>query len=49
MEGFATPTRTVSCTDHSGHSKPPMSPSGTAAKWTKKGDWIEPMKDEVGR
>ncbi|CAN5246911.1 hypothetical protein BH10PSE8_BH10PSE8_12400 [soil metagenome] len=45
MEGFATPT-TISCTDHSGHSKAYVA-EWDGTKWTKKGDWLEPLKDEV--
>ena len=45
LGGFVTPT-TISCTDHSGHSKMFVS-EWDGTKWTKKGDWVEPLKDEV--
>ncbi len=45
LGGFVTPT-TISCTDHSGHSKMFVA-EWDGTKWTRKGDWIEPMKDEV--
>ncbi|MEZ2409715.1 ABC transporter substrate-binding protein [Bosea sp. RCC_152_1] len=45
LGGFVTPT-TISCTDHSGHSKMFVS-EWDGTKWTKKADWVEPMKDEV--
>jgi branched-chain amino acid transport system substrate-binding protein len=45
MAGFASPVK-VSCTDHSGHHKAYVA-EWDGAKWTRKGDWIEPMKEEV--
>lgn len=45
MAGFASPVK-VSCTDHSGHHKAYVA-EWDGTKWTQKGDWIEPMKDEV--
>ena len=45
LGGFVTPTA-ISCSDHSGHSKMFVA-EWDGTKWTKPGDWIEPMKDEV--
>lgn len=45
MEGFGTPS-TISCSDHSGHSKMYVA-EWDGTKWTKGSDWIEPLKDEV--
>ncbi len=43
MAGFAAPTK-ISCTDHNGHSKLYVA-EWDGTKWTKKSDWIEPLKD----
>ena len=45
MAGFASPVK-MTCTDHSGHHKAYVA-EWDGTKWTQKGDWIEPMKDEV--
>lgn len=45
MEGFGSPVK-VACGDHNGHNKVYVA-EWDGTKWTQKGDWIEPMKDEV--
>ncbi len=45
MAGFASPVK-ISCADHSGHHKAYVA-EWDGSKWTQKGDWIEPLKDEV--
>lgn len=45
MENFTTPT-TITCGDHSGHSRMFVA-QWDGTKWTRSGDWIEPMKTEV--
>ncbi len=45
MEGFANPVK-IACGDHSGHNKAYVA-EWDGTKWTKKGDWMEPLKDEV--
>jgi branched-chain amino acid transport system substrate-binding protein len=45
MAGFASPVK-IGCTDHSGHHKAYVA-EWDGTKWTQKGDWIEPLKDEV--
>jgi branched-chain amino acid transport system substrate-binding protein len=44
-EGFAAPV-SVSCADHNGHHSVFMA-EWDGTKWTKKSDWIEPIKDKV--
>jgi branched-chain amino acid transport system substrate-binding protein len=45
MEGFAAPV-SVTCADHNGHHSVYVA-EWDGAKWTKKSDWIEPLKDKV--
>jgi branched-chain amino acid transport system substrate-binding protein len=45
MEGFAGAVK-VACADHNGHHKAYVA-EWDGTKWTKKGDWMEPLKDEV--
>ena len=45
MEGFASPVK-VTCADHNGHHSVYIA-EWDGAKWTKKSDWIEPIKDKV--
>jgi branched-chain amino acid transport system substrate-binding protein len=45
MEGFAAPVK-VTCGDHNGHHKAFVA-EWDGTKWTKKGDWLDPLKDEV--
>ena len=45
MEGFAAPV-SVTCTDHNGHHSVYVA-EWDGAKWTKKSDWLEPIKDKV--
>jgi branched-chain amino acid transport system substrate-binding protein len=45
MDGFAAPV-SVSCTDHNGHHSVYVA-EWDGTKWTKKSDWIEPIKDKV--
>jgi branched-chain amino acid transport system substrate-binding protein len=45
MEGFAAPFA-VNCGDHNGHRTVYMA-EWDGTKWTKKSDWIEPIKDKV--
>lgn len=45
MEGFAAPVA-VSCGDHNGHHSVYVA-EWDGTKWTKKSDWIEPIKEKV--
>lgn len=45
MEGFAAPV-SVTCADHNGHHSVYVA-EWDGAKWTKKSDWIEALKDKV--
>jgi len=45
MEGFAAPV-SVSCADHNGHHSVYVA-EWDGTKWTKKSDWIAPIKDKV--
>jgi len=45
MEGFAAPV-TVTCNDHNGHHSVFVA-EWDGTKWTKKSDWIAPLKDKV--
>ena len=45
LDGFAAPVQ-VTCADHNGHHSVYVA-EWDGAKWTKKSDWIEPIKDKV--
>ena len=45
MEGFAAPV-SVTCADHNGHHSVYVA-EWDGTKWTKKSDWLEPIKDKV--